>query len=86
LRLSRISSTNRRGFMPQTAPADACRYHQGLCEDRFFLYRRCRHHQKPTANLIGLTTEIVAAYVSNSSVPRAELLRLIAEGRPAAGD
>ena len=34
---------------------------------------------KPEADLIGLTTEIVAAYVSSNSVPRAELLRLIAD-------
>lgn len=34
---------------------------------------------KPAADLIGLTTEIVAAYVSNNAVPRPELLRLIAD-------
>ncbi len=34
---------------------------------------------KPEADLIGLTTEIVAAYVSSNSVPMAELLRLIAD-------
>lgn len=28
-------------------------------------------YPKPTADLIGLTTEIVAAYVSNNSVPQA---------------
>lgn len=33
---------------------------------------------EPTTNLIGLTTEIVAAYVSSNPVPTIELPRLIA--------
>ncbi|MFU0505249.1 Ros/MucR family transcriptional regulator [Pseudaminobacter sp. NGMCC 1.201702] len=34
---------------------------------------------KPAADLIGLTTKIVSAYVSNNSVPKTELLRLITD-------
>lgn len=34
---------------------------------------------KPTADLIGLTTEIVSAYVSNNSVPKPDLVQLITE-------
>lgn len=40
-------------------------------------------NSETTADLIGLTTEIVAAYVSNNSIPRAELLRLIADSHAA---
>ncbi len=44
--------------------------------------------EKPdlTADLIGLTTEIVAAYVSNNPVPTSELAQLIADTHAAIAD